>query len=118
MKKSIWSFGFALLLATQSFAQDTMSPAIKIYRIAVFSPLHLDSAFSADIAANDRSIPKFIIPALDFTKGARIALDTLPLNGKRAEAYIYDSKSSTQPISWLIRYKKLDSIDLIIGSVR
>ena len=58
------------------------------------------------------------MPAIEFTQGARIALDTLSLNGKHAEAYIYDSKSFTQPISWLIKYKKLDSIDLIIGSVK
>ena len=58
------------------------------------------------------------MPALEFTQGARIALDTLLLNGKHTEAYIYDSKSFLQPISWLIKYKKLDNIDLIIGSVK
>ena len=67
---------------------------------------------------SDKSIPKFIMPAVEFIQGAHIALDTLSLNGKHAEAYIYDSKSFTQPISWLIKYKKLDSIDLIIGSVK
>ena len=40
------------------------------------------------------------------------------MNGKYAEAYIYDSKSFTQPISWLIKYKKLDNVDLIIGAVK
>ena len=58
------------------------------------------------------------MPAVDFIQGAQIALDTLTLNGKHVEAFIYDSKSFTQPISWLIQNKKLDNIDLIIGSVK
>ena len=91
---------------------------IKNLRIAVFAPMYLDSVFKNNMQDIDKSIPKFIMPAIEFTQGARIALDTLSLNGKHAEAYIYDSKSFTQPISWLIKYKKLDSIDLIIGSVK
>ena len=119
MKKNIWSLAVALFfLATQSFAQDSISPLAKTYRIAVFSPMYLDSVFGNNMPNFDKSIPKFIMPAIEFTQGARIALDTLSLNGKHAEAYIYDSKSFTQPISWLIKYKKLDSIDLIIGSVK
>ena len=119
MKKSTCSIVVALFFfATQSFAQAPMSALAKVYRIALFSPLYLDSVFGSNLPNLDKSIPKFIIPALEFTQGARIALDTLSLNGKYAEAYIYDSKSYTQPISWLIKYKKLDSIDLIIGSVR
>jgi hypothetical protein len=119
MKKSIWYLVVALFfLATQSFAQGSISPLVKTYRIAVFSPMYLDSVFGNNMPNLDNSIPKFILPAIEFTQGARIALDTLSLNGKHAEAYIYDSKSYTQPISWLIKYKKLDSIDLIIGSVK
>ena len=120
MKKIIWSltvaWGFS---ATQaSLAQDSILPSTKIYRIAVFAPMYLDSVFTNSELSSYNSIPKFIMPAIEFTQGAHIALDTLSLNGKHAEAYIYDSKSFTQPISWLIKYKKLDSIDLIIGSVK
>src|ERR1017187_6061443 len=112
MNKNIWSLAVALFfIATQSFAQDSISPLAKTYRIAVFSPMYLDSVFGNNMQNSDKSIPKFIMPAIEFTQGARIALDTLSLNGKHAEAYIYDSKSFTQPISWLIAYKKLDSID-------
>jgi hypothetical protein len=120
MKKNIWCLAFTwFFAATQiSFAQDSFSPPAKTYRIAVFAPMYLDSVFNNDLLNSDKSMPKFIMPAIEFTQGARIALDTLSLNGKHAEAYIYDSKSFTQPIPWLIKYKKLDSIDLIIGSVK
>ena len=116
MKKIIWTLPAVLyFLVAQSFAQGNSS---KTYRIALFAPVYLDSVFSSNMPNSDKSIPKFIMPALEFTQGARIALDTLLLNGKHTEAYIYDSKSFLQPISWLIKYKKLDNIDLIIGSVK
>ena len=118
MKKNIWSLAVVLFfLATQSFAQNN-TPSTKIYKIAVFAPMYLDSVFTNSELNTNNSIPKFIMPAIDFIQGAHIALDTLSLNGKHAEAYIYDSKSFTKPISRLINYKELDSIDLIIGSVK
>ena len=118
MKKNI-CFALCVLFfsATQSFAQNAIPPN-KIYRIAVFSPMYLDSVFSNSELISSNSIPKFIMPSVEFVQGARIALDTLALNGKKAEAFIYDSKSFTRPISWLVKNKLLDSIDLIIGSVK
>jgi len=119
MKKNIWSLAAALFsFAMQSAAQNNIAPSTKIYRVAVFAPMYLDSVFTNSGLNASGSIPKFIMAGVEFIQGARIALDTLSLNGKHAEAYMYDSKSVTQPISWLIKYRKLDSIDLIIGSVK
>ena len=101
-----------------SYAQNEIAAPPKIYHIALFAPLYLDSAFSMDEMNSGTSIPKFIMPAVEFVQGAHIALDTLTFNGKSVEVSIYDSKSYTQPISWLIKYKKLDNLDLIIGSVK
>jgi hypothetical protein len=110
---------FFIFWGTQhSFAQSNYAPAEKVYRVAIFAPLYLDSVFTNNQLRSQRSIPKFIMPAVDFVQGAQIAFDTLALNGKRAEAHVFDSRSLTKPISWLIRNKKLDSIDLIIGSVK
>lgn len=59
------------------------------------------------------------MPAVDFVQGAQIAFDTLNLfDNEKVEAYIYDTKSYSQPIPWLIRNRMLDSFNLIIGSVR
>jgi|SRR5665647_111858 len=119
MKKHILPF-IVLFLFTgiqNSFAQINYGPEGKVYRVAVFAPMYLDSVFTMG-KLNSNTLPKFIMPAIEFVQGAEIAFDTLTLNGKKVEAYFYDSKSFTQPIAWLIRNKKLDSINLIIGSVK
>ena len=90
----------------------------KIYKVGIFAPLYLDSVFSNYQLRSDKTIPKFIMPAVDFVQGAEIALDSLSLYNDRVEAFIYDTKSFTQPLPWLIQNKLLDSLDLIIGSVR
>ena len=120
MKKYILLlFVFFVFFGIQkSYAQTNIASAEKVYRVAIFAPLYLDSAFTNGELKSQRTLPKLIMPSVEFVQGAEIAFDTLSLNGKRAEAYIYDSKSFTKPISWLVRNKKLDSIDLIIGSVK
>jgi hypothetical protein len=119
MKKYILPFIVLFLFAgiQNSFAQIKYAPEGKVYRVAVFAPMYLDSVFTMG-KLNSNTLPKFIMPAIEFVQGAEIAFDTLTLNGKKVEAYFYDSKSFTQPIAWLIRNKKLDSINLIIGSVK
>jgi len=120
MKKNIWILSVALFFASLqiSFAQNTITNPNKIYRVAIFAPLYLDSVFTNSELRSYQTIPRFIIPAVEFAQGAHIALDTLSLNGKHAEVSIYDSKSFTQPIPWLIKYNKLNNVDLIIGSVK
>lgn len=115
MKKLFYGL-FILLLFT--FSQNSSAQYNKTYKVAIFAPLYLDSVFDNLQLKNERTIPKFIMPAVDFVQGAHIAFDTLSLYNQRVEAYIYDTKSYLQPIPWLIQNKLLDSIDLIIGSVR
>ena len=105
-------------LFQSAHAQNQTGTTPKSYHIAIFAPLYLDSVFSNSQISFSGSIPKFVMPAVEFVQGAHIALDTLPGNGNTVTATIYDSKSSTQPIPWLIRYQQLDNADLIIGSVK
>ncbi|HEY5462481.1 MAG TPA: ABC transporter substrate-binding protein [Hanamia sp.] len=129
MKKYILSFIFVFILAAGSslHAQEkdtsfqktsSINLTEKTYRIAIFAPLYLDSAFTGSSLKSQTSIPAYSIAGLDFVQGAQIALDTLTLNGIHVEAFIYDSKSNKQPVLGLIRSGKLDNIDLIIGSVK
>lgn len=106
------------LLANTSYQNTIDTTNLKVYKVAVFAPLYLDSVFTDGRLRSERSIPKFIMPAVEFVQGAQIAFDTLPLNNNRIEAFIYDTKSFTEPLTQLIKSKKLDSIDLIIGSVK
>ena len=110
----------ASLLSLQSSAQETaIAPQFKTYRVGIFAPLYLDSVFS--YAGNFRykeGMPKFITPAVDFVNGVQIGLDSLKLMYANVEAYIYDTKSYSAPLAGLIKNKKLDNLDLLIGSVR
>ncbi|MBL0357010.1 MAG: ABC transporter substrate-binding protein [Chitinophagaceae bacterium] len=108
---------FSLQMATAQQADSF--PKLKTYRVGIFAPLYLDSVFSA--AGNFRytqGMPKFITPAVDFINGIQIGLDSLKLDNANIEAYIYDTKSYTTPLQNLIKSKKLDSLDLILGPVR
>lgn len=103
------------IFSQNSFAQHNKQ---KIYKVGVFAPLYLDSVFNNYQLRSDKTIPKFIMPAVDFVQGAEIAFDTLSLYNEKVEAFIYDTKSFKEPLLWLIQNKQLDSLDLIIGSVR
>lgn len=120
MKKNVLFLTVALMVAWTQFlfGQNELASASKTHHIALFAPLYLDSAFANGQMIDGNSIPKFIMPAVDFVQGAHIALDTLSLDGNSVDVTIYDSKSNTQPIPWLIKYRKLDNVDLIIGSVK
>jgi len=120
MKKYFWSLTvFFIFFGIEHSSAQTNYPAVnKTYHVAIFAPLYLDSAFAGDKLKQERSVPSFTIAGADFVQGAQIALDTINLKGQHVEAFIYDSKSVTQPILTLIKNKKLDNIDLIIGSVK
>lgn len=106
-----------LFVCLFSHAQD-VSAVTKTYHVAIFSPLYLDSAFNGSIYKYGKGFPKFVQPGLDFVQGAKVALDSLPLPKGTIQANIYDSKAQLENIAWLLTNHKLDSIDLIIGSVK
>lgn len=123
MKKGIRSLMmvFALLAGSASVkAQSDSVKILKTYRVGIFAPLYLDSVFSGSNGAYryGKNFPKFALPGLEFIQGAQIALDSLPMLFNNIDARIFDSKSTTAPVAALIDNKSLDSIDLIIGSVK
>ncbi|MEO8720976.1 MAG: ABC transporter substrate-binding protein [Ginsengibacter sp.] len=101
-----------------SFAQSSNQLENKTYRVALFAPLYLDSMFTGNQLKHENSIPRFAVAGLDFIQGAQIAFDTLNLNGRHVDAFIYDSKSIKEPVSLLVKNGKLNNVDLIIGSVK
>jgi len=121
-------FSYLLLLATCYWLPATSSArpyqnnqdtsTQKIYKVAVFAPLYLDSVFTENNLKNENSLPKFIMPAVEFVQGAEIAFDSIATWGRHVEVFIYDSKSYKEPLLPLLHSTKLDSIDLIIGAVK
>ncbi len=108
---------FSLQQASAQVADS--APKLKTYRIGIFAPLYLDSVFASNGHFRYREgIPKFIVPAVDFVNGVQVALDSMILDNENVEATIYDTKSYTRPLAQLIKDKKLDRLDLVIGSVK
>ena len=107
---------FFIIATSNLQAQNADS---KIYHVGIFAPLYLDSVFSnTGTFLYKQGIPKFITPALDFVQGAEIAFDSMDISNATIRATVYDTKSTTQSVASLIKNKKLDSLDLIIGSVK
>jgi ABC-type branched-subunit amino acid transport system substrate-binding protein len=105
----------ALLLANGVFAQLDSN---KIHKVAIFTPLYLDSAFdNTNSYRYGKNFPKFLNPGLEFYEGASIALDSLGEEGLKLQVAVYDTRSNDGSVSNMISRAKLDSVDLIIGSV-
>lgn len=100
-------------------AQKDSIPVLKTYRVGIFAPLYLDTIFTntGSIRFNE-AIPRFMTSGLDFVHGAQIALDSIKVGKENVDAFIYDTKSYTESIAQLINNKKLDKLDIIIGSVK
>ncbi len=101
------------LLSNNSFAQKD-SPK---NRIAIFTPLYLDSVFNEDneYRFSKNTFPKFINPGLEFYEGAQLALDSLKKEYADLEVFIYDTKSTTETISQQLKQIVTDSVHLIIA---
>jgi len=111
-----------VLLCVVSFlnvnAQADSSKQYPTYRVGIFAPLYLDSMFSNGNFKFKQGIPKSLMPSIDFIQGAQIALDSMAVGKEHIEASIYDTRSYTKSIPYLISNKSIDSINLIIGSVK
>ena len=120
MKWKIFSVLFFLvaIFSLQAAAQADTLAKKKTYRVGVFAALYLDSVFTNGSFKYKEGMPKFIMPAVDFINGVQVGFDSLELDDVNINAYIYDTKSYAEPLPALIKNKKIDQLDLIIGSVR
>lgn len=87
------------------------------YNIALFSPLYLDSVFSSSTEIPGRTLPRYVLPGLDFYEGAQLALDSLQKQGVKLNVTVYDSKGKQNNPQTLSRNKSLDGTDLILAAV-
>ncbi|UYQ91835.1 ABC transporter substrate-binding protein [Chitinophaga horti] len=87
------------------------------YNVAVFAPLYLDSVFANATDLPGRTMPRYVLPGLEFYEGVQLALDSLEKQGMALNVFVYDNKARQNDVSALIRNKQLDAVDLIIGAV-
>lgn len=108
-----------LVLALQALAilaQDTASQGR--YKVAVFTPLYLDSAF--DAANNyryNKYFPKFINPGLEFYEGVQLALDSMQKEGAMLDVFVYDLKSAKQSLQQVLQSDQFRGTDLILANI-
>ncbi|RYY90357.1 MAG: amino acid ABC transporter substrate-binding protein [Chitinophagaceae bacterium] len=103
-------FILALFCATSIFAQQQR------YKIVLFAPLYLDSAF--DAGGNYRfntSFPKYLNPGLEFYLGAQAALDSLDKAGAPLDVQIVDSRSK-HGLAQELRSPQLKDAGMFIAS--
>lgn len=95
-----------------SFSQDSL----RRHRIAVFAPLYLDSAFTADNSYrySKYEFPKFINPGLEFYEGLQLALDSMNKEKAPLEVFIYDTRSASESVIDQLNRMEMDSVKLII----
>lgn len=110
MKKLISLVVTLIFAATLLHAQEFVR-----HKIAIFTPLYLDSAF--DASGNfkyERSGAKFSYPGLDFYYGAQLALDSLQKRDAPLDVYIYDSRSR-QGIARQLARPEMNDVEMIIA---
>ena len=60
----------ALFSSANLYAQNDTAIKPPVYKVGIFAPLYLDSVFTNSQLRNDKSLPKFIMPPVDFVQGA------------------------------------------------
>jgi len=89
-----------------------------VVKIAVFAPVYIDSAFSGNVykVTDNVSLPKNILPGLEFYNGVMLAIDSLQKELANIEVLFFDTKSIEEPLSKVLRNPVWDSVSLIIAS--
>lgn len=109
----------ALFCNADLWAQSDSTKKSPSLKIGIFAQLYLDSIFTSNNNFKyKQGIPRFVLPAIEFIQGAEIALDSLRSGNVNIDAVMYDTKSYSESVADLIRKKKLDKLQLIIGNVK
>lgn len=115
-KKGSLPVAYCLLLIASCFFQiKTSAQTTERQKIAIFTPLYLDSAFDdAGKFRYEKVGAKFSNAGLDFYYGAQLALDSLNKRGAPLEVFFYDTKGK-ESINQLLEKDELADVDLIIA---
>ncbi len=111
----LFVFCFAFQMANGQSQADSV---LKKHKIAVFSPIYLDSAFSGKYYRYGKNFPRFTLQGIGFVQGAMIAIDSFQIPNCQIETFFYDSKSDSLSIQKLIESDVLNDIEMIIASVK
>ncbi len=113
----IFTWLFSIAQDSTEVAQDTIEE--KRLKVALFTPLYLDSAYNPSSAdyKQGKNLPKYFNQGLEFYEGVELAADSLATENIPLDLFVYDSKSATSSVNEMIRKGNLHGVDLIIGHV-
>src|SRR5580704_15086478 len=117
MKRKFRYFLPILLLVYTNVSIGQTDTAARTHTIAIFVPLYLDSVFDATEYRFDKNFPKFLNQGLEFYEGAQLALDSLQTEGAHLDVHIYDTRSSHNSITQILKDEAFQQVELIIGHV-
>jgi len=104
-----------LFLALAAVTLQAQQP--KRHKIALLTPLHLDTAFDAGNSYRfGTSFPKYLNPGLEFYLGAQAALDSLEKAGAPLEVHVMDTRSARTPLADRLRSAELRDVELFLAS--
>lgn len=114
MKQAILCLFAFFLLAGSIQGQEKHT-----YRVGLFVPLFLDSAYtSGGEYRYGKSFPKQSLPGLEFYQGAEFAMENFMSNeNANVQLHVFDIRSRNMGLSRLITMPAMDSLDLMIGQV-
>ncbi len=70
--------------------------------VAILMPLQLDSLYKFDEYRFGNSMPKFVLPYLEFYNGVMLAVDSLRMEGVAANIHLVDSRMAGAPYTiWM-----------------
>ena len=115
MKKMLCGLTTLLLM----FSANLSAQQVKTYKVGLFVPLYLDSAYSETGTYRfGKGFPKQSLPGLEFYQGAEFAMEAFNENGKaNVELQVFDIRSRTGSIGLVSKLPIMDSLNLVIGQV-
>ena len=92
------------------------SAAQQRHKIAIFTPLFLDSAFDAsgNFKFNEKNYARFVNAGLEFYVGAEMALDSLRKRGAPLEVHVIDTRSR-RGLATQLNSAEMNDVELIIA---
>jgi ABC-type branched-subunit amino acid transport system substrate-binding protein len=108
-------FSHCLLFLTYCLQSLPANAQADRQKIAIFTPLYLDSAFDATGKFKyEKTGAKMSTPGLDFYYGVQLALDSLKKRNASLDVYIYDTKARPG-INQQLAKTEIEDVDLIIA---
>ena len=108
-----------LFVVLTSNVRTQSQTSARTWKVAVFAPVYLDSAFTQDgiyRLGNNQNLPRYMMPGLDFYNGVMLAIDSLNKEGAPIEFLFYDTKSKMGSINVILEDSTFSEVSLIISS--